>query len=198
MPSQSDIRRNLRKRRDALSENDCQDAAFDLYQNVSQHPVYKRSKRIGFYYAKGNELNVSALLHLAWLQGKTTYLPVVTPRYLNKLWFLPYAPGNELKPNRYHIPEPQHAPQQRQFKPAQLDLLLMPLVGFDHNGNRIGMGAGYYDRTLAAMRTRKHWQKPFLMGIAYDLQEVDTIEQNNWDIPLHAVATNTKIITTRD
>ncbi len=194
MPTQNNQRQQIRDKRNALDHATRLQAASDVYEQISQSRVFKCSQHIGLYYAKGAELNIDALIHLAWLQGKSAYLPVVTPRYMNRLWFAAYEPGADLVPNRYNIPEPVLQKQQRAFKVIRLDLILVPLVGFDRRGNRIGMGAGYYDRTLATLKGRTSWQRPYLMGVAYDFQEIDQIRQNSWDIPLHAVATNREII----
>jgi 5-formyltetrahydrofolate cyclo-ligase len=69
----------------------------------------------------------------------------------------------------------------------------MPLVGFDRLGNRMGMGGGYYDRTLAFM-SEHHSGKPKLVGLAHSSQEVELISQQSWDIPLHVIATDREII----
>ena len=69
----------------------------------------------------------------------------------------------------------------------------MPLVGFDLNGYRLGMGGGFYDTSLAYLRRRSAWKKPFLMGIAYECQKVETLPRDPWDIPLDAVLTEKKL-----
>ena len=63
-------------------------------------------------------------------------------------------------------------------------MLLIPLVAYDCNGNRLGMGSGYYDRHLESIRDQP---APLRVGIAYSLQKIDPIEENDWDIPLHGV-----------
>jgi 5-formyltetrahydrofolate cyclo-ligase len=67
---------------------------------------------------------------------------------------------------------------------SSFDLLIIPLVGYDNCGNRLGMGAGYYDRCLESTRDRP---VPLRVGIAYSLQEIDRLEKNKWDIPLHGL-----------
>lgn len=110
----------------------------------------------------------------------------------NRLWFLPYRPGEPLHPNRFGIPEPSRH-RGRIGPPWNLDLLLVPLVGFDADCNRIGMGGGFYDRTLAYLRHRTHWRRPRLIGIAHECQRVEQIHPRTWDIPLDAVATEQRI-----
>ena len=95
-----------------------------------------------------------------------------------------------MKPNRYGIPEPMDT-QPRSAR--QLDLLLIPLVGFDSAGHRLGMGGGYYDATLAFLRHRRHWRKPRLLGVAYECQKVEALPHDPWDMPLDAVLTERRL-----
>ena len=74
----------------------------------------------------------------------------------------------------------------------------MPLVGFDHQGYRLGMGGGYYDATLAYMRHRRSWRKPRLVGIAYECQRVEKLPHDPWDMPLDAVVTEDGVIEFRE
>ena len=71
-----------------------------------------------------------------------------------------------------------------------LDLILMPLVSFDDNGNRLGMGGGFYDRSLEFLRHRTRWHKPQVFGIAYDFQRINGLTPDPWDIPLQGVITD--------
>ena len=104
------------------------------------------------------------------------------------LWFCEWREGDPLVPNRFAIPEP--VPRRRPPHHArQLDLLLVPLVAFDARGNRLGMGGGYYDRTLAYLGHRTHWRRPRVVGLAHALQRVDALPKNAWDIPVDGVIT---------
>ncbi|MFB3087409.1 MAG: 5-formyltetrahydrofolate cyclo-ligase, partial [Acidiferrobacterales bacterium] len=106
--------------------------------------------------------------------------------------FAPAAPGTVLVANHFGILEP--AAGRRDLVRAQkLDLILLPLVGFDPRGNRLGVGAGFYDRTLAILRHRKHWRKPHLIGLAHDLQRIDQLDSDPWDIALQAIVTDEQV-----
>lgn len=98
--------------------------------------------------------------------------------------------GTPMTSNRYGIPEPVDA---KPLHARQLDLLLMPLVGFDLAGRRLGMGGGYYDATLAFLRHRRHWRKPRLVGVAFECQRVETLPHDPWDMPLDAVLTEKRL-----
>ncbi len=108
--------------------------------------------------------------------------------------FAVYTPEQRLVPNDYGIEEP--APEDRLYVAAeQLELVLTPLVAFDHSLNRIGMGAGYYDRCFSFLRHRKNRIRPRLIGLAYDFQRVATIETREWDVSLCGVATESTFYT---
>jgi 5-formyltetrahydrofolate cyclo-ligase len=70
-----------------------------------------------------------------------------------------------------------------------LSVVLMPLLGFDGAGTRLGSGAGYYDRVFAFRRRRHSWHRPLLVGVAFACQRVDHIELGRHDVPLDAIVT---------
>lgn len=91
--------------------------------------------------------------------------------------------------NRFGIPEPPIT--SGGLLPArQLDLVLVPLLGFDDECNRLGMGGGFYDRTFAFLRFRRHLRRPFLLGFADEAQHVPSLPAKPWDVRLDAVVTN--------
>ncbi len=96
-----------------------------------------------------------------------------------------------MKANRYGIFEPElncsHI-----CPVAELDFILTPLVAFDSQGNRLGMGGGYYDRTLAQIPDNAV-KKPVLIGIAHQCQEVDALPIASWDVPLDYIVTPERI-----
>jgi len=149
-----------------------------------------RSHRIAAYLAADGEIDPAPLLKYLWSAGKQIYLPVLVPFSPYKLWFARFNPDDLLAFNRFGIPEPV---QRHLIKPSALDLVLTPLVAFDIAGHRIGMGGGFYDRTFAFLQRRQHWHKPDMVGLAYEFQKQATIKPNSWDIPLDAVATESRI-----
>jgi len=122
--------------------------------------------------------------------GKHCYLPVISKITNNRLGFTSYLKHEKLNINQYGILEPQIC---HQTPPWAINLLLLPLVAFDNSGNRLGMGGGYYDRTLAYLQQRNHWQTPILMGVAYDFQKVSELSSRPWDIPMDGVVTESGI-----
>ena len=190
--SKSDDRRQLRMRirreRRALSGLQQRTASRKLCANVRSMRAFCRAKRIAVYLASDGEIDLQPLIELCWKLGKSVYLPVLHPVRHNRLWFTPYTAQTKLSHNRYRILEPQ---LKRPGAPAYaLDMVLMPLVAFDSECNRMGMGGGYYDRTFAFTLARQGLKGPKLVGMAHDLQRVEKLSLADWDVPLKAVVTD--------
>ncbi|PCI09060.1 MAG: 5-formyltetrahydrofolate cyclo-ligase [Gammaproteobacteria bacterium] len=185
--SHTNIRRQKRAQRQRLTLKTQKKHCQALRDNVIKEKTYLNSKHIALYIANDGEIDPQSLIEHAWFLNKKVYLPILAP-LRNRLYFAPYDTGSHLRLNRYEIPEPVCHPSQ--WKTArQLDLLLLPLVAFDVDGNRIGMGGGFYDRTLAYLKHRHHWRKPTLVGLAHDIQKVEQLHTQNWDIPLDCIIT---------
>jgi len=160
-----------------------------ICQQLSKSWQIQRAQRIAFYFPAGNEVDLLPLIEFAWASNKQVYLPILGLRYTGQLWFVPFNSDDNLYLNRFGIPEPVHNKRHRKTKLRDLDILFMPLIAFDNNGNRIGMGGGFYDKTLASLHATSGWQRPKRIGVGYSLQQVDSIPTEKWDIPLHAIAT---------
>ncbi len=124
--------------------------------------------------------------------GKQCYLPVLHPVARGRLWFARWQPGDVLHPNRYGIPEPSWKTHTLASAWA-LDMIILPLVAFDARCNRMGMGGGYYDRSLAWRLRRGIWKGPMLIGYAYEAQKLGQIHVAPWDVPLDAVVTESAL-----
>ncbi|WP_306494840.1 5-formyltetrahydrofolate cyclo-ligase [Pseudomonas sp. W4I3] len=187
--SRPQLRRMLRKARRALTPSEQRQAALGLYRQLAQHPLFRRAKHISLYLPTDGEIDPRLLLRVAQRQGKATYLPVLSAWPRTKMVFQRVRPGDKLLPNRFRILEPRPNAQ-RQRKVWALDLVLLPLVGFDNEGGRLGMGGGFYDRSLAYLARRKSWRKPTLLGLAHECQQVDRLAQASWDVPLAGTVTD--------
>jgi 5-formyltetrahydrofolate cyclo-ligase len=183
------LRRMLRKARRALTHSQQRQAARGLYTQLAQHPVFRRAKHISLYLPTDGEIDPSQLLRAAQRRGKVTYLPVLSAWPRTRMVFQRIRPGEKLKPNRFRIlePRPNLALQRKIWT---LDLVLLPLVGFDDVGGRLGMGGGFYDRSLAYLARRKSWRKPTLLGLAHECQKVERLAQASWDVPLQGTVTD--------
>jgi len=189
------LRKSLRQQRNALDRDTQTDHALGLDKELSRCSLFKRSKHIAVYLAADGEIDPEFLIQSAWQSNKKTYLPVLAP-FTDRLYFAPYFPNSKMKLNRYQISEPDIHPKYW-LKPQQLDLILMPLVGFDKQGNRLGMGGGYYDRSLEFMHFRKASYRPYLIGLAHQLQLVDQLPHQSHDVPMHMVATEQQLHTSK-
>ncbi|TDY04286.1 5-formyltetrahydrofolate cyclo-ligase [Thiohalophilus thiocyanatoxydans] len=189
MTDRKSLRFTMRDKRRALSAEQQRDASLMLAEHLAAHRLFHLARRIAFYLPNDGEIDLGYLMEYAWQQNKLCYLPVLGPRNGRRMWFLPYHSDTQLIPNRFGIPEPVHSRRDRLFSPMSLDLVLMPLVAFDHAGNRVGMGGGFYDRTFGFRRYRRHWQRPWLLGTAYGFQQVGQIDRAVWDVPLDGIAT---------
>ncbi|MHA6578376.1 5-formyltetrahydrofolate cyclo-ligase [Pseudomonas yamanorum] len=187
--SRPQLRRMLRTARRALTPSEQRKAALGLYRQLAQHPLFRRAKHISLYLPTDGEIDPRLLLRAAQRRGKATYLPVLSAWPRTKMVFQRVRPGEKLSPNRFRILEPQ-VNVSRQRKVWALDLVLLPLVGFDDVGGRLGMGGGFYDRSLAYMARRKSWRKPTLLGLAHECQKVERLAQASWDVPLEGTVTD--------
>ena len=136
---------------------------------------------------KGSELDTLPIIHTLWQSGKHCYLPVADPVRKGLMYFALYQPKDPLIKNQFGILEP--APNARRIPNWALQLVIMPLVAFDTQGNRIGSGCGYYDRVFAHKTNWPH--TPILCGVAYDCQQVDPFSPEPWDVPMDYIITET-------
>lgn len=181
------LRRRVRERRRRLSHPEQQAAAKALTERALQHPRFQHAQHIALYLAVDGELDTQPLINALWQQGKRVYLPVLHPFSRGHLLFLAYQPDSTMRPNRFGILEPElnlHAV----CPPHQLELIATPLVAFDAHGHRLGMGGGFYDRTLAPTRHATH-SRPYPIGLAHDCQLVAQVPRQIWDIPLPEILT---------
>ena len=188
-PSRPQLRRLLRKARRALSASEQRQAARGLYRQLAQHPLFRRARHISLYLPTDGEIDPRLLLREAQRRGKHTYLPVLSAWPRTRMVFQRIRPGEKLQPNRFRILEPR-VKLAAQRKVWTLDLVLLPLVGFDVEGGRLGMGGGFYDRSLAYLARRQSWRKPTLLGLAHECQKVGKLNQASWDVPLQGTVTD--------
>lgn len=189
MQSKFDIRRSMRQQRRSLPPREQARAAERLVRQVLRSGPFRRARRVACFISADGEIDTDPIIRAAWRLGKQVYLPVLTPFGPNRLWFRPYTADTPLVSNRYGIPEPHGG---RRLDGRELDLVLTPLVAFDREGHRLGMGGGYYDRTFARLH-HGLWQRPRLLGLAYEFQQVAELPAEPWDVPLWGVATDRRL-----
>lgn len=196
MNSPNPSRAELRRQRRLLTEKERRLAARKAAAIAAALPAFRYGERIAFYLASDGELDPMPLMQRAIRQGKACYLPVLHPLGHKRLWFARWQPGDPLIPNRYGIPEPAWSPTSLVDSRA-LSLLFMPLVAFDARCNRMGMGAGYYDRTFAWRLLHRYWKGPVLVGYAYARQQWPSLKRQPWDVPMDMVVTERALVRCR-
>lgn len=185
--NKAELRRAMRARRRAVSQNEARAAARRLLRLALRHRLLLKPRRIGFYLPMAEEIDLLPLINAALWLGKECYLPVVPHRGAVRLWFSRLTPLPRWYQNRFGIHE--HDSPGR-VRANRLDVLFMPLVAFDDQGNRLGMGGGFYDASLDYLRHRRFFRRPHLIGVAYEFQRVGRLPREPWDVPLEAVLTD--------
>jgi 5-formyltetrahydrofolate cyclo-ligase len=179
----------MRRKRRALPEAERDRREMQLAAHIAKSHAFRNADRIACFLANDGEPRLDAIIERIWQLGKQCYLPILNTFGRNRLWFALFEPDTPLITNRYGIPEPDVA-HRLWLRPQQMELVLTPLVAFDAQGNRLGMGGGYYDRSFAFLRHRKHWRQPRLTGVAFDFQQVEQLPVAHWDVPLYRVITD--------
>jgi 5-formyltetrahydrofolate cyclo-ligase len=178
------LRRELRARRRAVPAGERRRAAHRLASRVERAGWLSRGLRIALFLSLPEEIDTAPLIARAGQRGCRIHLPRVTDYQRSRMQFFRLRAG--LVRGRYGILEPRPGLPTRV---SQLDVVLMPLVGFDLRGNRIGMGKGYYDRALGFRRTSVRTRQPLLVGLAYECQRVDALPVRTHDVPLDRLVT---------
>lgn len=183
------LRRDVRHQRNAMSSAEQAQFAHQAVQQLLPVITQGDFQRVAVYLTNDGELDTQPLINALWQHNIDVYLPRLHPFSRGNLIFLAYTPETTLTTNKLKIKEPKLDITQM-LLPHQLDMIVTPLVAFDAHGARMGMGGGYYDRTLA------NWQqqgKPLPVGYAHNCQQVDALSQAHWDVPLPMIVTPKQI-----
>ena len=185
---QKKIRFQIRMLRNSMTLNQRQNESQKILKIAFNYNIFYESKNIACFLPFDGEINICSLILKLWLHKKNIFLPIVKSISSKKILFVKFTPESILYYNKYNILEPYY-----KFKDiiseTDLDLIIVPLVAFDFQGMRIGMGGGFYDKILKNWKTKKF----IPMGIAYDFQLVNYIPKQSWDIPLPFVLTPSKM-----
>ena len=171
------LRRRLRAARRAVPASERPRAAGAIDRALASLGLPRPGTRISAFHPFDGEIDPSVALERARLLGCRIYYPVVTSLRSRRMRFVASS-GDAARDA---------------VSPRWLDLVLVPLVGFDARGNRLGMGAGLYDRHFAFLRHRRAWRRPLLVGLAFDVQRVERLAEAAHDVPLWAVVTERAI-----
>ena len=180
----SELRKEMRQRRALLDDihRNILDTAINTH--LVDHARQENVKTVAAYLAFDGEPDLRQGLATLEKEGVSLVLPVVHKiPGRNTISFHLWTADDTLMPNRFGILEPVDTPE---VPLVQIDLMLIPLVGWDRAGNRLGMGASYYDRALQPLARN---ERPVRTGVAYAAQETEHIPVDPWDIRLHAMLT---------
>ncbi|HGO9107217.1 TPA: 5-formyltetrahydrofolate cyclo-ligase, partial [Neisseria meningitidis] len=151
----------------------------------------KKGRKIGVYWPMGKELRLDGFVRVAQKRGAKLYLPYIEPRS-RRMWFTPYPESGmerERIRGRAKLNVPQFAGRKRRVH--DLNLLLVPVVGMDRLGYRLGQAGGYYDATLAAMKYRLQAKT---VGVGFACQLVDRLSVEAHDLPLDGFVSEAGIL----
>ena len=156
-----------------------------LYQ-CQKNAVFRNAKHIAIFLPNDGEIETTDTINFLLSQGYIVYLPKLAGE---KLKFV--RMGKFFRKNRFGIEEPIFSPL---LGAHRMDVILMPLVGFDKHKNRLGMGGGFYDKTLSFHNKLKEFRVPKLFGLAFDSQEVDHLTSQPWDVKVDGIVTPSRFI----
>ena len=183
-------RRALRQRRREASPAERMAVGEAVAAALLSHPRFPEAGYVAGYWASHGEVPLH-LLQMRLPAGLSWCLPCVQAR--GRLMFAPWRPGDPLVANRYGIPEPE-LERDSLLAPEQMALVVLPLLGYTGDGQRLGMGGGYYDRSFAFRKDAP--APPWLVGAAYSFQRLDSLPAQPWDVRLDAIATEQGIFET--
>lgn len=179
-------RQAILQQRKALTKEEVHALSQLVLARVLSHPYLQQPRLIASYLSCSGELDTITLNEQLQSKQHQLCLPVISPSERGIMDFHRYHSLAELKPNKFNIPEPLPS-KESLVRPHELELVVVPLVGFTGKGARLGMGGGYYDRILKQISPNC-----LKLGLAYDFQRNDEIESKDWDVPLDEIITPTQ------
>jgi 5-formyltetrahydrofolate cyclo-ligase len=183
------LRKKLRAQRRSLSDSDHRRRSKAAAKAIMRLRMFSAGKRVALYLPFDRETDTAPLIRAAQQRGVRIFVPVIGDRRHCRLRFYPLKGG--ISPGTFGISVPRL--RVGPVSPQWLDLIVIPLVGVDADGRRLGMGGGYYDRALAFRRRRRHWKGPHLVGLAFECQRTGLKFADAWDVRLNSLATESGV-----
>ena len=200
--SKRQIRKTVVAQRSQMTQQQLDSAALKLALTARGYAPLMRAERIASYIPVRGEISPQQIMRS--IAPTKSYLPVITDFKAGAMKFCEAETATLRQPlhkqhlisnvplNCYGIPEP--VVNQTPINPRMLDVVLVPLVAFDTAQNRLGMGAGFYDRVFEFKLWLPACKRPLLIGLAHDFQESNDIDAASWDVPLDVIITPSKIV----
>ena len=192
--STREARRHLKALRRQIPDAERKAAERAIHAELRRLHVWRPGHRVAVFLGMPDEVDLRPCFDAAWRRGVRLYVPRILSLRRGALAFVPYERESPLRRNWFGIDEPVGT-LHRRLGARQLDTILTPLLGFDAQCHRLGMGAGFYDRALRR-RLDRHgsFRRPRLIGIAYSVQQVGAIDPNPWDVALDMVVTERGVL----
>ena len=187
------LRKELRAKRRGLSSADHALRSNLAAQSIGRLAAFKSGARVALYLPFDREVNTAVLLSAARRRRIRMFVPVVSDLRHRRLRFYPLGAKTRRGVFGIAVPHGVAHRERRAIEPRWFDLIVVPLVGVDPQGRRLGMGGGFYDRALAFRRHRRHWMGPRLVGLGFECQRADSVCAEPWDVRLDALATESGI-----
>ena len=178
------LRIGARNARRAMTVSERARASRRITDQFLNSRYFLSSATIACYVSTWDEVDTSAIIERAWCAKKRVFLPVAAAH--GRMFFRETLPATDLARSDFGLWGPVTGTL---IDAKALDIVVTPLVAFDAERNRIGMGGGYFDRTFAFLANRSNWLRPKLIGVAFECQRVQKITRNPWDIPVFRVFT---------
>ncbi len=199
MNNRQQLRQSTRATRNQIDSVTRDKSAQDAADILIKSKLFTQSEHIACYLNVNSEISTQYIIEAIWRENKKCYLPILSVEKKGFLHFGEYTKDSKLIKNQFGIPEPECVEGHCDM-PSQLDLVIMPLVAFDKQGNRLGTGAGYYDRTFSfispssrGLTAGSETRNPILCGLAFSSQEVDHIDSEEWDVKCDFILTEQKV-----
>lgn len=183
--TKSEIRREIRKLKNQQSSAQSIAKSTEICNQLALCPEFQKAQRILLYHSLTDEVNTHQFIE-DWSKTKELYLPRVTGKILQ---LAHYHNPSDLELGSYSIIEPKESTIST-IDINEIELVILPAIAIDYNGNRLGRGKGYYDRLLS------EYTKGYKIGIIYDFQLLNNIPSDSHDIKIDKIVTNKDIITT--
>jgi 5-formyltetrahydrofolate cyclo-ligase len=183
------LRKELRAKRRSVSATDHALRSNLAASSVTRLPAFRSGARVAVYLPFDREANTATLLSAARRRGIRIFVPVVSDLRHRRLRFYPLS-GKTYR-GAFGISVPHH--NGTAVEPRWFDLIVVPLVGVDPEGRRLGLGGGFYDRALAFRRHRQHWRGPRLVGLCFECQRTKSVFAQSWDLRLDDLATESTL-----
>ncbi|MDO5544074.1 MAG: 5-formyltetrahydrofolate cyclo-ligase [Acinetobacter sp.] len=179
------LRKQLRQQRRAVTRTQQQQAQQAIFQRLIRLPKFQYAQKVGVYLHAFGEIHTQRIIEYCFAHGKQVYLPMICNMNQRLVWVKINPQQYRQRRFAHHRLGMQEPRTSRGKHISHLDLVLMPLLACDTYGTRIGMGGGYYDRTLASAS-----QRPYRLGIAHDFQLIHArLPRENWDQPVDTLLT---------